>query len=126
MITTERFFTGVIFAVLLGWCALAQQAHNRTVPKHARRPLQIEMHVPFEPTAFPSGPHFYVMYELHLKNLGAVPLTLSRIEVLDADAENSQPIAAFDAEQLEALVQPLGEALSDRKERLVLRDGRSA
>src|SRR5215471_17581575 len=123
MIPTKRFFTGVIFAALLGWSALAQQANNRTVLKHA----QLEMRVPFEPTAFPSGPHFYVMYELHLTNFGAVPLTLSRIEVLDADAENSQPIAAFDAEQLEALVQPLGNrALFDRKERLVLGDGRSA
>jgi len=67
------------------------------------------------------------MYELHLTNFGAVPLTLSRIEVLNADAENAQPIASFDAEQLEALVQPLGgRALSDRKARLVLEGGRSA
>src|SRR5262249_55060276 len=48
-------------------------------------PAQLEMRVPFEPTAFPSGPHFYVMYELHLTNFGTTPLSLSRIEVLDAD-----------------------------------------
>ena len=57
-------------------------------------PPQLEMRVPFEPTAFPSGPHFYVMYELHLTNFGTTPLSLNRIEVLDADAGAAQPIAA--------------------------------
>src|SRR5215472_3274444 len=32
--------------------------------KLASRPLQLEMRVQFDPTAFPSGPQFYVMYEL--------------------------------------------------------------
>ena len=85
------------------------------------------MRVPFEPTAFPSGPHFYVMYELHLTNFGAVPLSLSRIEVLDADVETAQPIATFEAEQLEAMLQPLGgRTLSNRKERLVMAGSQSA
>jgi len=76
------------------------------------------MRVPFEPTAFPSGPHFYVMYELHLMNFGTTPLSLSRIEVLDADAGTAQQIATFDAEQLEAMLQPLGgKTLSDPKEK---------
>src|SRR5260370_41658213 len=85
------------------------------------------MRVPFEPTAFQSGPHFYVMYELHLTNFGITPLSLSRIEVLDADAGAAQPIATFEAEQLEAMLQPLGgKKLSDPKERLVIADGQSA
>jgi hypothetical protein len=46
--------------------------------------------------------------------------------VLDADAENAQPIATFEAEQLEAMLQPLGgRTLSDRKERLVIAGGQS-
>ena len=90
-------------------------------------PLQLEMRVPFEPTAFPSGPHFYVMYELHLTNFAPAPLSLSRIEVLDADAGAVPPIAVFEAEQLEAILQPLGgKELSDPKERLVIADGQSA
>jgi hypothetical protein len=32
------------------------------------------------------------MYELHLTNFGMAPVSLSRIEVLDADAEAGQPI----------------------------------
>ena len=45
-----------------------------------------------EPTAFPSGPHVYLMYELHLTNFMPMPVSLSRIDVIDADAETSQPI----------------------------------
>src|SRR5713226_6061686 len=73
-----------------------QRADNMTAAKRAQWPLQLEMRVPFEPTAFPSGPHFYVMYELHLTNFGTTPLSLSRIEVLDAGAGAAQPIATFD------------------------------
>ena len=67
------------------------------------------------------------MYELHLTNFATTPLSLSRIEVLDADAGAAQPIATFEAEQLEAMLQPLGgKTRSDPKERLVIADGQSA
>jgi hypothetical protein len=67
------------------------------------------------------------MYELHLTNFGTAPLSLSRIEVLDADAADAQPIATFEAEQLKTMLQPLGgKTLSDPKERLVIADGQSA
>ena len=69
-------------------------------------PLQLEMRVPFEPTAFPSGPHVYLMYELHLTNFMPMPISLSSIEVLDADGGTSKPIATFDTVQLETMLQP--------------------
>ena len=101
--------------------------NKNSAVKPAPWPPQLEMRVPFEPTVFPSGPHFYVMYELHLTNFGTTPLSLNRIEVLDADAGAAQPIATFEAEQLEAMLQPLGgKTLSDPKERLVIADGQSA
>jgi hypothetical protein len=85
------------------------------------------MRVPFEPTAFPSGPHVYLMYELHLTNFMPMPISLSRIDVLDADAGTAQPIATFEAAQLETMLQPLGsKTLSDPKDRLVIADGQSA
>ena len=116
----------LLAAVCLCPCPTLAQTQNQP-SKHAPPPLQLEMRVPFEPTAFPSGRHFYVMYELHLTNFGAAPLSLSRIEVLDADAETAQPIANFEAEPLEAMVQPLGgRTLSDRKEKLVIAGGQSA
>lgn len=45
-----------------------QRSHNRTAAKQAAFPLQLEIRVPFEPTAFPSGPYVYLFYELHLAN----------------------------------------------------------
>ena len=103
-----------------------QQSHNKKAAKLSPSPLPLEMRVSFQPTAFPSGPHFYVMYELHLTNFGPMPLSLSRIEVLDADAGAAQPIAIFEAEQLEFMLQPLGgKAISDRKERLAIAGGQS-
>ncbi|SRR6266851_4139234 len=54
-------------------------------------PPQLEMRVPFEPTAFPSGPNIYVMYELHLTNFGTSPVSLSRIEALDGSTQMRKP-----------------------------------
>src|SRR5260370_9733758 len=88
---------------------------------------QLEIRVPFEPTACPSGPHFYIMSELHLTNFGTTPLSLSRIEVLDADAGAAQTIATFEGEELEAMLQPLGgKRVSVPKERLSIARGDSA
>ena len=82
--------------------------NKNSAVKLAPWPPQLEMRVPFEPTAFPSGPHFYVMYELNLTNFGTTPLSLNRIEVLDADAGAAQPIAIFEAEQTRSHVAASG------------------
>jgi hypothetical protein len=71
-------------------------------------PLQLEMSVPFEPTAYPSAGRNYLAYELYLTNFGSSPLALRRVEVLDNDKLAAAPIAAFEASQLDALVQPIG------------------
>src|SRR6266404_3382275 len=71
-------------------------------------PPQLEMRVPFEPTAFPSDGRTYLTYELYLTNFAASPITLRRVEVLDADDSSAAPIAAFEAPQLNSLVQPIG------------------
>src|ERR1700719_2287244 len=60
-----------------------QASDNKTAANRPPWPLQVEIRVPFEPTAFPSGPHVYLMYELHLTNFMPMPVSLSRIEVLD-------------------------------------------
>jgi len=104
-----------------------QGSDNKAAAKQAQWPLQLEMRVPFEPTAFPSGGHVYLMYELHLTNFMPMPISLSRIEVLDADVETSKPIANFETAQLETMLQPLGgKTFSDPKDRLVIGDGQSA
>lgn len=120
-----RLFALLAVACLCSCPATAQTQNQPS--KHAPPPLQLEMRVAFEPTAFPSGRHFYVMYELYLTNFGTAPVSLDGIEVLDTDAENAQPIATFEGEQFEAMLQPLGgRTLSDRKERSVIAGGQSA
>lgn len=102
-----------------------QPSGNNTAPNRAPWPLQLEMRVPFEPTTFPSGSHVYLMYELHLTNFMPMPVSLSRIDVLDA--ETAQPIATFEAVQLQTMLQLLGgKAPSLPQDRLVIADGQSA
>lgn len=89
--------------------------------------MQLQLRVPFEPTAFPSDGHFYILYELHLANYGPFPLSLHRIDVLDADAPTAQPVASFEAESLQTVLQPLGGTqISERTQRLVLQGGQCA
>jgi len=124
----------LLAACLLSYPGVAQtqnqrsgSSENKAVAKQAAWPLQLEMRVPFEPTAFPSGPHVYLMYELHLTNFMPAPASLSRIEVFDADAETSKPIATFETAQLETMLQPLGDkTVSDPKDSLVIADGQSS
>ena len=81
---------------------------TRLAPAASTWPPQLEMRVPFEPTAFPSNGRIYLTYELYLTNFAANPITLRRVEVLDADESSAAPIAAVEAPQLDALVQPIG------------------
>jgi murein DD-endopeptidase MepM/ murein hydrolase activator NlpD len=82
-----------------------QQPASKAVPF----PLQLEMRVPFEPTAFPNGARMHLLYELHLTNFANSPLYVSRIDVIDADAPAAEPpIATFQAEQLAAIFQSVG------------------
>jgi hypothetical protein len=100
---------------------------ERPPAKPAPWPLQLEMRVPFEPAAFVNGSHHYLMYELHLTNFGQTPLTLNRIEVLDAGIDASQPVATFEAEQLEGMMQSLaGTTLSSPKEKAAIAGGQRA
>ena len=101
------------------------RADQKKPPQSAQWPMQLQLRVPFEPTAFPSGGRFYLLYELHLANYGPFPLSLHHIDVLDADAPSAQPIASFVAESLQAVLQPLGGG-SDRTQRLVLQGGHCA
>lgn len=79
------------------------------------------MRVPFEPTAFPSAGHTHVTYELHLRNFATSPITLRRVEVLDADTTAAEPVAAFEAAQLDGILQQVGaraveDASGDRRQ----------
>jgi hypothetical protein len=89
-------------------------------------PPQLEMHVQFEPTAFPSDGRTYLAYELYLTNFAANPITLRRLDVLDADDSGAAPIVSFEAAQLDALLQPIGpQTASDGSSDHQLAGGRS-
>jgi Peptidase family M23 len=83
---------------------LLHQARSENSPQ----PLQLEMRVPFEPTAFRSAGSTYLAYELYLTNFTNNPLNLSRVEVLDAEAAAFKPIAVFEGQQLDAVLRPVG------------------
>lgn len=68
-------------------------------------PLQMELRVPFDPTAFPGTGHTFLMYELYLTNFSNSTIDLRRIEVLDADEPAATPLAAFEGEQIDSMVQ---------------------
>lgn len=81
----------IVLVVFLGvGISLLEQARSEPTPW----PVQLEMRVPFEPTAFPSSGHSHLVYELYLANFASKPLTLSRIEVLNAEAGALKLIAA--------------------------------
>src|SRR5450755_1627602 len=81
---------------------------TRLAPAASTWPPQLEMRVPFEPTAFPSDGRTYLTYELYLTNFAANPITLRRVEVLDADDSGEVPVAAIEAGQLDGLLQSIG------------------
>ena len=80
----QRLIFAVTASAAMG---LLQEARSAGTP--SPWPLQLEMRVPFEPTAFPSAGRRYLAYELYVTNFTGDPLTLRRIEVLDADASDT-------------------------------------
>ena len=50
-------------------------------------PMQLELRVPFEPTAFTSAGRAVVMYELNLTNFSDKAIELRRIEVFDGGGQ---------------------------------------
>ena len=98
-----------VLAVFLGLgIGLLHQARSETAPW----PLQLEMRVPFEPSAFPSAGRTYLAYELYLTNFSKDSLALLRVEVLDAETPSDRPIAAFEGAEFDALLQPVGARLA--------------
>lgn len=70
-------------------------------------PLQVEMSVPFEPTAVPSGGRKFLVYELYLTNFSQSAIGLRSIEILD-DRNANAPVATFEGDALQSMLQPVG------------------
>jgi Peptidase family M23 len=94
------------FALALTASVHAQEAGKSTPPRFP--PPQITLQVPFEPSAFPSAGRTHLSYELYLTNFSPQSLTLSRIEVLDADGSPGKTVAAFEGKPLTETLQAIG------------------
>jgi hypothetical protein len=70
-----------------------------------RIPPQVELRVPFEPTAYPGNGQTHLMYELHLTNYSGSAIDMRRVEVLDGDEPAGKPVASFEGEQIDPLLQ---------------------
>lgn len=113
--------------VLVVWAAALPFPRPAFAQLNPWLPSQLEVRVPFEPTAFPSELRIYLFYEIHLSNLSSDPIYLSSIEVLDADAPAAAPIATFTAVQLPPIVEVFGaKAPADSKGNFQIVAGASA
>jgi hypothetical protein len=88
--------------------------------------LQFEFRVPFDPTVFPNGSRSYGVYEIYFTNFSSSPLTLKRIEVLDADRLTAAPVLVLEGAELAAAVRFLGTSTaSNAKEGTPLSGGQT-
>lgn len=103
-------------ASLLVVCGMeVSQAAEAPAPHDSPFPLQLEARVPFAPTAVQSAGHASLVYELYLTNFSNSPLSLSRIEVLDAEGPSSKPFASFEGAKLDAILRPLAAQPAENK-----------
>ncbi len=119
----------VLFLIVPLQLVFAQEGANRKENQTVKPfsfPLQLEMHVTFDPTAFPSGSKHYLIYELYLTNFSSSPINLRRIELIDAASRNIQPFVTFSPEQLQNMLQPLGGVVPRTTEKLTLNGGETA
>jgi hypothetical protein len=82
-------------ATLLTVVVFASTARAATAPGAQSWPpqLQLQMQVPFEPSAFPSAGRTCLIYELYLSNFESRPVTIDRVDVLDADDDSQRQLA---------------------------------
>lgn len=98
-----RTLTLAMLCCLTGSFDAHAQDASKPAPPSFPQP-QLALRVPFEPTAFPSDGRTYLAYELHLTNFSGQPMTLGRIEVLNAD----EPVATLEGESLAGTLQTIG------------------
>ena len=101
MLKTAKYHLGCIALVVGLFVTLAPKA----IAADQAWPVQLEMRVPFEPSAFPGAGQTHLFYEVYLTNFGPTPVDLRRIEVLDA--QSRKPVAAYEGAQLDTMLQSL-------------------
>jgi murein DD-endopeptidase MepM/ murein hydrolase activator NlpD len=117
-------------AALVG-CSLvcaAAIAADPAATSHSPFPLQVQLQVPFEPTAFPAEGSQHLLYELYVTNFEGVPITLDRVDVLDSARLDLSPLARFVGRPLNDIVNVVGAEMemSDEAKPVRINAGSSA
>lgn len=81
---------------------------NPAASSHSPFPPQVELQVPFEPTAFPAEGSQHLLYELYVTNFEGSPVTLDRVDVLDPRRLDGSPLASFAGRPLSDIVNVVG------------------
>ncbi|WP_406827123.1 M23 family metallopeptidase [Pedobacter sp. KACC 23697] len=114
----------LLFCFILLSHSMAQNAPAQRIAKPFSFPLQLEMRVPFGPTAFPNGPNLFLIYELYLTNFSASPIRLQGMQLLNGNRKSNAPIVSFDSLELKSMVKILG--TDNPKDGLTIGAGQSA
>lgn len=105
-----RFFRTGFRSVLVCMglvCSAAPHAvaQNQDAPGF---PPQLEMSVLHAPVPFPAGGRTHLVYEIYVRSFASRPLTLQKLEVLDASRPAGEPVAVFEANELDVMLLRLG------------------
>ncbi|MCX2583827.1 hypothetical protein [Pedobacter sp. MR22-3] len=118
MLNRNFFFFALMLLTTVYWDKIkAQTLATAELSPPARPfsfPIQLEMRLPFAPTAFRSGSYNHLIYELYLTNFSSTPLKLHQIALIDPKASKAKPIITFDTAQLHPMVKPLGATVYDK------------
>jgi Peptidase family M23 len=71
-------------------------------------PPQIQLQVPFAPTAFPAEDGQHLLYELYVTNFEDTPITLDHVDVVDPTQPDRPPLASFAGRPLSGIVRMAG------------------
>src|SRR5688572_19007265 len=104
------FLPLALSCVLIQPIRAADGSDSSTPPKKAEPPFfpQLEVAVPFEPTALKSGGAQILVYELALRNFEFQAVDLQSVSVFDASGKSAGPIAVFDSKQLATMISSVG------------------
>src|SRR4051794_22052617 len=99
----------VVSSLLLiaSWATSATYVVGHSLNGAGQSLRRLEILVPFEPTTFPSVGSSRLFYELHIRNAWTVPITLRRIEVIDAAGGTRKAIAAVETDELSRILEPI-------------------
>ncbi|WP_233840406.1 M23 family metallopeptidase [Dyella sp. 2HG41-7] len=87
----------------------ASDAATHPAPPHASPfPPQIQLNVPFAPTAFPGEDGEHLLYELQVTNFENTPITLDHVDILNAIHTDTAPLASFAGHLLNNIVRLAG------------------